>query len=107
VLRRLFAPEWVRRLHALAAPNQGISIVRFFNVGTDADQIGRQRVHPLSDLLEEEVVTVPRADGTFAFDVPLNPPAEVVAVWLSSDGDDTGSAFTVLVERITLSSAEP
>ena len=32
-------------------------------------------------------------------------PVETVAVWLSSDGDDTGSAFTVLVERITLSTA--
>ena len=103
--RRMFAPEWVRRLYALALPNQGISNVRFFNVGTDPGQIGQRRVHPLSDLLEEEVVAVPRADGAFELDVPLTPPVEVVAVWLSSDGDDTGSVFTVFVERITLSGA--
>ncbi len=100
--RRMFAPEWVKRLYALALPNQGVSKVRFFNVGTDPDQIGQRRVHPLNDLLEEEVVAVPRADGTFELDVPLIPPVEAVAVWLSSDGDDTGSVFTVLVERMIL-----
>ena len=103
--RRMFAPEWVKRLDRLALPNEGISKVRFFNIGTDPDQIGQRRVHPLSDLFEEEVVAVPRADGTFELDVPLIPPVEAVAVWLSSDGDDTGSVFTVLVERITLSTA--
>jgi hypothetical protein len=98
---RMFAPEWVKKLHALALPNQGISKVRFFNIWTDQDQIGRHRVHPDSDLFDEEVVAVPRADGTFELDVPLVPPVESVAVWLSSDGDDSGSVFTVLVERIT------
>ena len=47
----------------------------------------------------------PAPTGTFDLDVSLTPPVETVAVWLSSDGDDTGSAFTVLVERITLSTA--
>ena len=103
--RRMFTPEWVKMLYAVAPPNQGISKVRFFNVGTDQDQIGQRRVHPLSDLFEEEVVAVPRADGTFELDVPLIPPVEAVAVWLSIDGDDTGSVFTVLVERVSLSTA--
>ena len=103
--RRMFAPSWVKRLYALALPSQGLSKVRFFNIGTDPDQIGQSRVHPLSDLIEEEVVAVLRADGTFELDVPLIPPVEAVAVWLSSDGDDTGSVFTVLVERITLLTA--
>ena len=85
--RRMFAPEWVKRLYTLAPANQGISKVRFFNIGIDPDQIGQRRVHPLSDLFEEEVVAVPRADGTFELDVPLIPPVEAVAVWLSSDGD--------------------
>lgn len=103
--RRMFAPEWVKRLYVLTPPDQGISKARFFNVGTDADQIGQRRVHPLSDLFEEEVVAVPRADGACELDVPLIPPVEAVALWLPSDGDDTGSVVTVLVERITLSTA--
>ena len=107
LLSRMFAPEWVKRLYALAPPNQGVSKVRFFNIGADPDQIGQRRVHPVSDLFEEEVVAVPRADGTFELDVPLIPPVEAVAVWLSSDGDDSESVFTVLVERITLSTAAP
>jgi hypothetical protein len=98
----MFAPEWVKRLHALSMPDQGISKVRFFNIGTDPDQIGQYRVHPDSDLFEEEVVAVPQADGTFELDVSLMPPMEAVAIWLSADGDDSGSVFTVLVEHITL-----
>ena len=101
-LRRLFAPQWVRRLHALALPNEGISTVRFFNVGADVGRIGDRRVHPLSDLLEEEIAAVARADGTFEIDATLSPPVETVALWLSSDGDDTGSVFSVVIERITL-----
>ena len=101
-LSRMFAPEWVKKLYALAPPNQGVSKVRFFNIGTAPDQIGQRRVHPDSDLFEEEVVDVLRADGTFELDVPLVPTVEAVAVWLSSDGDDSGSTFTVLVDRITL-----
>lgn len=106
---RMFAPEWVKRLYALAPSNQGVSMVRFFNIGADPNQIGQQRVHPLSDLLEEEIVDVLRADGTFSLDVPLVPPVETLAVWLSSDGDDSESTFSVLVESITLSTvpAEP
>ena len=43
--------------------------------------------------------------GTFQFDLPLTPPVEVVGVWLASDGDDIGSAFTVVVECIVLEAA--
>ena len=101
-LQRLFAPDWIRRLHALAPPGDGISMVRFFNVGSDKHRIGDRRVHPLSDLLSEEIVAVPDADGTFVVRAVLSPPVETLALWLSSDGDDTASVFSVLIDRITL-----
>jgi hypothetical protein len=43
---------------------------------------------------------VPRADGRFDFEHALDRPLETLAIWLSSDGDDTGSKFTVLIEHI-------
>lgn len=101
-VQRQLAAGWVRKLFELAPEGSGISGIRFFNVGADAARIGRQRRHPLSDLITETVVTVPRADGRFDFVHPLEPPLDTLAVWLSSDGDDTGSKFTVLVERIEL-----
>jgi len=99
IQRRLVA-DWVRKLYELAPPGSGISGIRFLNVGTD--QIGRSRQHPLSDLIREEVVAAPRPDGRFDFEHVLAQPLQTIAVWLSSDGDDTKSRFTVKVEAIEL-----
>jgi hypothetical protein len=101
-VQRRLAAAWVRKLFDLAPKGSGISGIHFFNVGTDKAQIGRQRQHPLSDLIRERIVAVPRPDGRFDFAYSLERPQETIAVWLSSDGDDTGSKFTVLVEQIEL-----
>lgn len=68
----------------------------------DQSQIGRRRQHPLSDLISEEVVVTLRSDGRLDFAHSLDRPLETLAIWLSSDGDDTGSTFTVLIEEIEL-----
>lgn len=101
-LERQLAAAWVRKLFELAPKGGGISRIHFFNVGTDRAQIGRARQHPLSDLILEKVVAVPGPDGRFELVHALDPPLQTIAVWLSSDGDDTGSRFTVLVEEIAL-----
>jgi hypothetical protein len=101
-VQRQLAAAWVRKLFELAPKGTGISKIHFFNVGAEKEQIGREREHPLSDLIAEKVVAVPRADGRFDFAHTLDRPLQAIAVWLSSDGDDTGSKFTVLVEEIEL-----
>lgn len=101
-IQRRFVAEWVRKLYELAPPGSGISGIQFFNVGMDKAHIGRKRQHPLSDLIREEVVALPRADGRFDFEHTLAQPLQTIAVWLSSDGDDTKSTFTVRVEAIEL-----
>jgi len=101
VLERRFAPEWVRRLFALAPPGRGVGHVRFFNLGLDGSQIGWSRTHPRSDLLFEEVIAAPGDDGRFDFTARTSG-APVLALWLSADGDDTGSSFTVRIERLDL-----
>ncbi|MGH8721954.1 MAG: hypothetical protein ACREU4_08215, partial [Burkholderiales bacterium] len=50
-LQRQFAASWVRKLFELAPKGGGISRIHFFNLGTHEKQIGRQRQHPLSDLI--------------------------------------------------------
>jgi hypothetical protein len=104
-VQRQFAAAWVRKLFELAPKGGGISRIHFFNLGTHENQIGRQRQHPLSDLILEQVVAVPGPDGRFDLVHTLERPLETIAIWLSSDGDDTGSKFTVLVEEIELRSA--
>jgi hypothetical protein len=102
VFEQPFAAPWVRKLFELAPKGGGIARIRFFNLGTDRSQVGRERAHPLSDLIVERVVAVPDADGRFELVHALKPPLRTIAIWLSSDGDDTGSRFTVLVEAIEL-----
>ena len=102
---RLFAPAWLKALFGLAPPGVGISEVRFFNVAADASHVGAERRHPLHDLLVERVVTAAQPDGAFEIRVPLGPADPTVALWLGADGDDTGSAYAVVVERIELTLA--
>lgn len=90
----------MRRLFELAPKGSGISGI--FNVDAEAAHIGRKRQHPLSELIAETVVTVPRPDRRFDFMYPLDKPLETIAVWLSSDGDDSGSKFILKVEHIEL-----
>lgn len=101
-VQRQLAAAWVRKLFELAPAGTGISKIHFLNVGADPAHIGRRRQHPLSDLVVETVVAVPRPDGRLDFAYALERPLETIAVWLSSDGDDSGSKFTALVERIEL-----
>src|SRR4051812_49060710 len=104
---KLVAAEWVKKLFALAPRGTGISRIHFFNVGTDAKQTGRSRTHPLSDLLEERIVTVPDATGRFAFSNRFEQPMNVLAVWIASDGDDTKSSFAVTLNEVELEGPPP
>lgn len=101
-VQRRFVADWVKKLYELAPPGSGISGIHFFNVAAEKNHLGKKRQHPLSDLIREEVVALPRADGRFDFEHVLAQPLQTIAVWLSSDGDDTKSTFTVRVEAIEL-----
>lgn len=100
--QRVTAAAWVKRLFALAPDGAGISQVRFLNVAEPAGQVGAARRHPLSDLLYEQVVTTLDAQRGFVIDHQLERPTRVVALWLSSDGDDTASTFSVTLEQLEL-----
>ncbi|MGQ0650764.1 MAG: hypothetical protein ACT4P4_00630 [Betaproteobacteria bacterium] len=101
-LQRQVAAAWVRKLFELAPPGGGISRIHFLNVGAEKAHLGRQRVHPLSELLVEKVVALPRQDGRFDFTHVLERPLQALAGWLSADGDDTQSRYRLLVEAIEL-----
>jgi hypothetical protein len=103
------SPNWVKALSDCAPPGSGIAKVHFLNLAVDRSEIGRKRQHPLSKLLEEEIVAVPRSDGSFDFTHAIEPAADTCAVWISTDGDDTKSSFEVTIERIEfdLASSDP
>lgn len=96
------SPNWVKALSDCAPPGSGIAKVHFLNLAVDRSEIGRKRQHPLSKLLEEEVVAAPQSDGSFDFTHAIEPAADTCAIWISTDGDDTKSSFEVTIERIDL-----
>ncbi|MBM3778937.1 MAG: hypothetical protein FJW23_12015 [Acidimicrobiia bacterium] len=101
-LQRLGAAAWVKRLFSLAPPGEGISRVHFLNVAQHTSHIGAVRSHPLNDILFEHVVSAFGEDARFVVDHQLDRPTRVPAIWLSSDGDDTASTFSVTLERLIL-----
>ncbi len=105
LMERWFAPAWMRKLFDLAPQGLGISGVRFFNLGVSHEQIGRQRQHPSSELLHEQVAGVPGPDGEFELMVTFDSTAATAAVWIAVDGDDTHSNFTLRLERLELEAA--
>jgi hypothetical protein len=102
---KMEAADWVKRLFALAPPGKGIGKIQFFNVGTDAAQIDRSRMYSSDGLMEQTVVAVPDGDGRFAFTNNFSTPLKVIAVWISSDGDDTHSSFAVTLNKLEFTMA--
>jgi hypothetical protein len=104
-IQRSIAPEWIRRLYALAPEGSGISRVEFFNTWQDPVLEGERREHPTSESWREHFVLPTSETGGIATGVEIPTDADIVAVWISTDGDDTGSSFRVSIERLALDPA--
>jgi hypothetical protein len=100
------APKWVNALYQLAPKDMGIDRIEFINLVEDKTLLGQHRTHPKSDLLVERFVAVAADDGTFTLNYEWKQPLDVLAVWISSDGDDSGSKFTVDIQEISLTTAD-
>ncbi len=101
-LQKLFAPAWVKNLYASVPAGAGIEGVRFFNVTQTKAQLGQKREHPKFELIREQFFAFTEADGKFDYALWLPEPFEAAAVWVSIDGDDTKSKFSVKLERLEL-----
>lgn len=106
-LQRSFAAKWIKTLFDLAPEGTGVERIQFFNAYSDPSLADTARVHPLSDLMSEHFVTyVPQAaDGEIRkvqFEIQTKTDRRVLALWLSSDGDDTQSSFRVMFLEIEL-----
>lgn len=104
-IQRRLAPRWVLELHQLAPEGGGVDRIEFFNVVSDPALQGRSRRHPLSDLLVENFIWTDadiKDDGAFSFRTAIKKTLDVVAVWISIDGDDTGSEYKVNLTSLVL-----
>ncbi len=106
-IQRSFAAKWIKVLFDLAPRGTGVERIQFYNAYSDPLLTDTVRVHPLSKLMSEHFITyVPEAIGnefrTIQFEVQPETDRRVLALWISSDGDDTKSSFRVKIREIKL-----
>ncbi len=101
-LKKMFAAQWVKSLYEQVQDETGLDSIRFFNVTQNSKQVGQKRVHPASDLFQEEFFAEVKRPGAFTYELKFKQPIETVAVWISIDGDDTKSVFEVLISSLEL-----
>ncbi|MFP5520099.1 MAG: hypothetical protein ACLGGX_09360 [Bdellovibrionia bacterium] len=72
----------------------------FFNISLDKTLLGQARLHPKSDLMLEEIVGSYPENKKVSYS--LKKPLDVVAIWISVDGDDNNSSFATEISEIKL-----
>ena len=82
----------------------GIKHILFFNVYSDLRLKDQFRKHPRSDLLLEKFVIPEPKDGKIDITIPVSSDSQVLALWISCDGDATESQYTVEIEALQLRS---
>ncbi len=101
-LQRRTAADWIQRLFKLAPKGSGVERINFLSTTRQQNLLGSRRIHPLNDLLYETRITYLESPGEFEMVYQFEEPVVVLGLWISSDGDDTGSSFDLYIERITL-----
>ncbi len=102
-VKKFFAADWIKTLFSLVSDDSGLDKIYFFNVGNVAQQMNSSRMHPKSDLMSESVVqTISAISSDITIEKKLTLPLIVHGLWLSIDGDDTKSKFSILIKEIKL-----
>lgn len=99
---KLFAPDWILSLYKNLPADSGLDRVEFFNVTQNKSQLGKSRVHPSSDLLHEEFFAYVESPGPFNYTYSLKQPIKADGIWISIDGDDTDSDYSVLLSNMSV-----
>jgi hypothetical protein len=102
ICRRAIAADWIKQLFELAPENRGIKRINFLATTQQQDRLGTSRTHPLSDLMHETRVLYLDWPGRFTLTHEFPEAVESLGLWLSVDGHDTGSNFTLKLESIAL-----
>ena len=102
MFQRAIAPSWIKTLYDLAPNGTGVDSIAFYNVYSDARLTGQKRTHPASDLMKEYFVQSRSDSGHVNMIIQPNPNRRVLGLWLSSDGDDTSSTYSVEIQNLAL-----
>ena len=100
--KRQIAADWVIHLFQLAPEGAGIEKIRFYNIFSDKRLYGKKREHPSSDLIEENFVFENAKNGEVTGQIKTDTKSKVLALWISSDGDDTKSKFQTIISKLEI-----
>ena len=100
--QRSIAADWIKQLFKLAPKDSGVRRINFLSTTQQQELLGTSRTHPLSDLLHETRVLYLDSPGQFTMTHEFAEPVASLGLWISVDGDDTGSNFDLQLERIML-----
>ena len=102
--QKKISPAWVLKLYALAPEGEGIERIQFYNVTQQKEELGKGGVHPLGKgLIHDKNQWLLSQAGDFSFSMKLNEERKVHALWISIDGDDTKSKYTLTLKELKLS----
>lgn len=97
-MQRMIAANWLKQLFELAEEKQGISEVVFYNVYSDVRLKNQERRHPQSELFLEKYYLEKKQQ--IRTKINIDDSRDVLAFWISSDGDDTKSDFRVEIKSL-------
>ena len=95
-----FLPAWMKQVRdKLSYPSE----MMIYLVADSRHDAGLRWSNPYNERATMVSMTdEPSGDGWYRSKVAFDEPVEVVAVWLMSDGDNTGSSFVTTVREIVL-----
>lgn len=101
-VKKWIAANWVKQLFTLAPEGLGLDRIYFFNITDRQALLGKERTHPASQLISEKISYLHQGEGQYFFSQVLPVAIETAAIWLSVDGDQSGSVFKNTISQMTL-----
>ena len=103
--QRTLAASWVTTLYDLAPEGTGIDHIQFYNAVEDKSLLGTQRVHPKSHkLIKENYYWHLDKSGPHNLKINFKTPKKALALWISTDGDDTRSKYQIQIKSLSITS---
>lgn len=99
-VKKWLAPGWVKKVYAMAPKDQGLDHLELFAATQQKMMLGKKRIHPSSDFFHEEYAFELSKSGEFSFSKKLEKPVTALALWLSSDGDNSQSSFKIEIKSL-------
>jgi len=100
--QQFLAATWVKTLFSLAPDDEGVDHVKFLNLANPGSIPWESRQHPGGKgLFREVIVANSNANQAFELSYQLPDAKRVLALWISSDGDDTDSSFSLTINTIS------